>query len=249
MTARSSQPWFATFFTGLANRFWADAVDVDQTAEECAWMEAALDVPEGAPLLDLACGRGRHAIPFARAGYAVTAVDLSAEELAEGQAEAEDLPITWLAADMRRLPADLRVAGAWCFGNSFGYLPREGTREMLAGLGRAVRQGGRLLIDTAYVAEAILPNLEGRYWQEAGGVLCAIENDYDVATSTLTCRYLFTAGGRSERKDMRCCVYTVAELTALLDAAGFVVERLHGDCDGRPFELGDSRLLLAARRR
>ncbi|MBI2073612.1 MAG: methyltransferase domain-containing protein, partial [Gemmatimonadetes bacterium] len=47
-------------------------------------------------VLDLACGRGRHAIAAASLGAAVTAVDADAERIAAGRRVARTLPIEWV---------------------------------------------------------------------------------------------------------------------------------------------------------
>ena len=63
--------------------------------EECA---AALPAPGRA--LDLACGTGRNAVYLADLGFAVDAVDISAEALAIGRARTPALPIRWLEHDL-----------------------------------------------------------------------------------------------------------------------------------------------------
>jgi len=50
--------------------------------------------------LDLACGRGRHAIELARRGYAVDAIDISPVGLASARERAGDLAIRWTEADL-----------------------------------------------------------------------------------------------------------------------------------------------------
>ena len=63
--------------------------------EECA---AALPAPGRA--LDLACGTGRNAVYLAGLGFAVDAVDISAEALAIGRERALNSPIRWLERDL-----------------------------------------------------------------------------------------------------------------------------------------------------
>ncbi|MHC4818729.1 MAG: class I SAM-dependent methyltransferase [Planctomycetota bacterium] len=50
--------------------------------------------------LDLACGRGRHAIALARRGYTVDAIDISPVGLASARERAGDLAIRWTEADL-----------------------------------------------------------------------------------------------------------------------------------------------------
>src|SRR5206468_1334103 len=60
----------------------------------------------GARLLDVGCGPGRHAVLFARAGLAVTGVDVSQRflDLAASRVRAEHLSAAFFQADARRMP-------------------------------------------------------------------------------------------------------------------------------------------------
>src|SRR5215218_8149650 len=57
----------------------------------------------GGPILELACGTGRLTIPLARDGHEVVGLDASRTMLraARAKAEAEDLDIAFVQADMR----------------------------------------------------------------------------------------------------------------------------------------------------
>ncbi len=50
--------------------------------------------------LDVACGRGRHAIALAQRGYDVDAIDISPEGLASARERAGPLRIRWIEADL-----------------------------------------------------------------------------------------------------------------------------------------------------
>jgi SAM-dependent methyltransferase len=56
--------------------------------------------PPAGRALDVACGRGRHAIALARRGYRVDAVDLSPTALASARERARGLDIRWIEADL-----------------------------------------------------------------------------------------------------------------------------------------------------
>lgn len=62
-------------------------------------------------VLDLGCGVGRHALLFARHGFAVTGADASADgvDFASAEARAEALPIEYRVAPMTALPFDDRA--------------------------------------------------------------------------------------------------------------------------------------------
>jgi ubiquinone/menaquinone biosynthesis C-methylase UbiE len=58
---------------------------------------------EGARILDLGCGEGKNAAAFARAGYAVEAIDCSRLALTNGKRAFPWMAIHWLQADAREI--------------------------------------------------------------------------------------------------------------------------------------------------
>jgi SAM-dependent methyltransferase len=66
------------------------------------WLELAAATP-GASVLDVGCGTGRVALPLARAGNPVTAVDMDVTLLAELACRAATLPVEIVREDAREL--------------------------------------------------------------------------------------------------------------------------------------------------
>jgi len=52
--------------------------------------------------------------------------------------------------------------GAFCFGNSFGFLEYADMEKFLAGVARALTPGARFIVNTAMAAESVLPDLRSR---------------------------------------------------------------------------------------
>jgi len=71
--------------------------------------EALAFAPDRGRALDLACGRGRHAIALAKAGYDVEAIDISPSALASARERARGIEILWHAADLDELALDRGV--------------------------------------------------------------------------------------------------------------------------------------------
>jgi SAM-dependent methyltransferase len=241
----STNDWFHDFFHGLAVDFWvavAPSADAD-----LPFLEQAFGVPGGA-ILDVACGAGRHSIPLARRGYGVTGVDLSTTFLDEARrrSDAEGLKVEWHRGDMRELPWRDRFDGALCFGNSFGYCDREGTRAFVSTLAASLKRGAAFVLETGAAAESLLPSLQTRRWMEVGDILFFSNATYDAASSRLDVDYSFVRGSVRESATAHTWIYTVAELRELFASAGFIVEQLCSSPAGDPFRLGDPRLLLVA---
>src|SRR5262249_30497600 len=144
----------------------------------------------GRSLLDVPSGRGRHATRLAAGGHHVVAVDFAPAAVEHVAAEAPD-GVDVCLGDMRDLHAALPGAetfdGAWCMGNSFGYLDPDDTDRFLGGVARVLRPGARFLIDVATAAESLLPQLDLAETDriEVGDVALTNTHDYDAATSSL----------------------------------------------------------------
>ncbi|CAA9415809.1 hypothetical protein AVDCRST_MAG82-1096 [uncultured Rubrobacteraceae bacterium] len=67
---------------------------------------ASLARETGGPVLEIACGTGRVAMPVAQQGFAVTGLDIlpGMLEVARGKAEAAGLPARWVEGDARVRP-------------------------------------------------------------------------------------------------------------------------------------------------
>src|SRR5574340_332418 len=131
--------WYETFFQGVALEFWNQVTTPEQTRAEADFLERKLGPGPGARILDVPCGSGRHAVELAARGYRVCGIDIAPENIADARrrAGARGVSAAFERGDMRRLPRPGEFDGAYCFGNSFGYLDHQGNREFLAAVSGA----------------------------------------------------------------------------------------------------------------
>jgi SAM-dependent methyltransferase len=199
-------------------------------------------------VLDVPCGGGRHAVELAARGFEVTGVDLSTEflEAARADASRRGVSVSWEHREMRDLPWAGHFDGAYCFGNSFGYLVDPGNAEFVGAVARALRPGARFAVETGAAAETLLPNYQERRWYELGDILFLIQNRYNHALGRLETEYTFVRDGRVDRRHGFQRVYTYSELARLLEAVGFGEVEGYGSASREPFRLGSQRLILVA---
>jgi SAM-dependent methyltransferase len=107
-----------------------------------------LDLPPGAEILDLCCGIGRHSLKMAELGYHVTGVDLSETLLTEAKKLDAASKITWVRADMRRIPLIRTYDAIVNLFTSFGYFESDrDNMKVLLEIERLLRPGGKWIID------------------------------------------------------------------------------------------------------
>ena len=249
MHSQVTDDWYVGFHEGLKAKFWRAASE-PWADDEAAAIAGLLDLPAGGRVLDAPCGAGRIAVRLAERGLDVTAVDISAPELevARAAAAARDVDVRFEQGDVRDLP-EREFDALVCWGNSFGYMPHAPTLDHLSACRRALREGGRLLLDTSTAAEVVLPGLRDELDYDLGEVRMLARQVYDVSRSRIVTEMEFTAPDcQPERGTVVHHVYTVAELVRILAQSGFSVEELLGDpVSGERFELGSGRLVVIAK--
>jgi SAM-dependent methyltransferase len=203
---------------------WLHALPAEHTEREADRLAGLLAAPAGAEILDVPCGAGRLALSLAGRGYRLTGVDWSSEFLAHARSRDPVQQVAWEQRDMRNLPWEGRFDGAFCVGNSFGYLDDEGNAAFLRAVGAALKRGGRFILETPMVLENLLNHLDPRPWWKAGDMYLLVENDYDLARARLDIEYTFVSNGRVEMRRGSHRAYTYKDLVELLMASGFAVE-------------------------
>jgi len=140
-----------------------------------AWMaggvEAALDagrtevdalglaLPGGALVVDLGAGFGMHAIPLARAGARVIAIDSSAQLLSELKRLAGDLPVSVVHDDLLSFRSHLsgKAAVILCMGDTLTHLPEHTNVDFLVQeVAEALAPGGRFVLSFRDYSEPLL---------------------------------------------------------------------------------------------
>ena len=177
-----STQWFENFFQGIALECWDRCMPPEVTKAEVDLLVDTLECKPGGRILDIPCGSGRHSVELAARGYKMTGIDISAENIEA--ARAKNANIEWICADMRALDRKAEFDGAFCFGNSFGYIEHEDTKKFLAAISRAIKPGGHFVLQTG-PAEVILRCFQEREWWEVGDIIFAQVNRYSAEQSPL----------------------------------------------------------------
>lgn len=242
--------WWREFFDEDYPVLYAPALEPERTEREVAGAVAILRLREGARLLDLCCGTGRHSIALRRRGVRVAGVDSSFKllKLAQDRAERVGAFPGWVGGDARDLPLKgASFDAAICLFNSIGY----GTdAEALAMLREARRCAPVLLLETVHRDEHVRNNAPGGVfeWAERDGVRVLVERWIEAVPGVSRASFRIQRGGRPDVvKEFRHRLYSATELVALLRKAGYERIECYGDYDRRPFAIDSPSFLAHAR--
>jgi len=201
----------------------------------------------GGPVVELAVGSGRIAVPIARAGIKVIGVDLSPGMLSVASAFGEEHGVADLldlrVGDLREPPVDETVPLVICPFRSLLHMPDED--EKLRALRAAhdlLQPGGHLIFDVFAPSGDDIAETNGLWLEREQDIF--ERADWDEATRTL--RLSVRSGESAASMDLHWL--SAIEWRRLIDEAGFDVAGLYGWFDRRPFE-GDEDMIWICRRR
>lgn len=220
--------WFGTpYYTMLYGR--------RDEGEARRQVEAILELtgtPTGAAVLDVGCGRGRHARWFADNGLATVGLDICAEAVAEA---AERVPSArFQVHDMREAFGDGEFDLVVNLFTSFGYFDdRSDDTAAVRSMFQALRPGGSLVIDfmnTPRVISGLVANEE----RTIGGTHFIIQRRVHDGFIEKSIR----VEEQNIRKHFmeRVIALTPAEITGLLEEGGFLIRGVLGDFDGGSYD-------------
>lgn len=232
----SSDPWWQTFFDRAYVEAWAADGAFEGTGEVAAQLVDFLGLPAGARVLDVPCGFGRFAGPLHDAGYEVTALDVSSQQI--DLARRDNPGPDYLVGDMREPPPGPFDAVLNLY-SSFGYFddPADDA-ACLAAWHEVLRPGGILVLETMHRdrlawlwGQDVDPGARG----EAG------TTDWTTGVRTSTVEI------EGQRREFRVRLYTATDLIRMLEEAGFVRVEAFGGFDGSTLD-PSRRLTVSAHR-
>jgi SAM-dependent methyltransferase len=226
----------------------------------------ALAARADGPVLELAVGTGRLAVPLAQAGYRVTGVDLDPAMLARARRHADEAEpgtgdrLALVEADLVgvRLPDAGTYGLAFIALNSLLVLPsRAAQGAALRTMADHLAPGGLAVADVWIPDAEDLARFDGRIileWPrldpETGAIVTkAGSAQHDASSASVTVTTIFEEGGQGEpahrwvRRD-QLRLLSGDQLRGFAEEAGLTVELLAGDYGLGPMGPGTERAIL-----
>ena len=224
-------PWYATWFNTPYYHDLYRHRDHHEARELILTLCKALNVLPGQRALDIACGRGRHAMVLAESGLHTVGIDLSPESIVVASEMAHD----HLSFQVGNMLAPLEVEPAhWVFNlfTSFGYFEDDAMHQQaIENMANALLPGGKLVLDYMN-AEKIAAELVPK--DQVKTDLATYEISRRVEDQTIVKSIKLSEDGCSIfNYEERVRAFTEAELRTFMERAGLRIKSVHGD-----YELG-----------
>ena len=209
------------------------------------YVEQAL--ASGGPVVELAVGTGRIAVPIAEAGVPVIGVDSSPEMLRVARAAAESAEVSGLVdlrlGDLREPPVSERVPLVICPFRSLLHMETEDEKRRAArAAGGLLEADGRFVFDVFSPSREDIEETHGRWLEREPGILERADWDEGMRTLSLSLR----AGDVITTFGLHWL--SAPEWLRLLDEAGFEIDAVYGWFDRRPYD-GEEDMIFVCRAR
>lgn len=186
----------------------------------------------GGPVVELAVGTGRIAVPIAAAGVEVIGVDSSAGmlDVAREVAAAAGVEVDLRLGDLRDPPVEGTYPLVVIAFRSLLHMETDADRRAaLRAVHRLLVPGGRLVFDVFAPAPDDISETHGRWLEREPGIFERADWDEDERRLVLSVR------GRGAEIALSLAWVSVTEWRELLAEEGFTVEGLYGWFDRRPW--------------
>lgn len=239
----------SSYFDGHYKNIWRQIFPEKTTQAEVDFIVADAGLNSRSNILDLMCGYGRHAVPFARRNIKVTAIDNLCDYINEIKdiSRSENLPIETLCEDVLEMQIDQQYDAVICMGNSLQFFNDEEIRKLLLNITDHLKSGGRFYINTWSIAEIALKNLKEKTWSRFGNLLFLADTKLLFHPTRMETSSLIIAdsGEREEKKGIDY-IYSISELEGMLNKAGFDLKEIYSIPGKKVFTVGEPRAYIVA---
>jgi len=241
--------WFEEWFDSpLYEKLYAnrDEYEAKQLADLIGRIIPKMEYPN---ILDLGCGRGRHSITLAEAGYRVTGIDLSTDAItkAKKKAEARNLSnVTFIIGD-KRTPLPAQFDAVVNLFTTFGYFEQDDeNRRVLQNVESMLRPDGIFIMDymnAEVVKKKFVPEESGEFQDLKYQIRRFIKEDMIYKKIAFTGDQV---GPGETVYTERVKLYDRTWFDAELEKAGLTLIACYGDYSGEPFTPESPRLIMVS---
>lgn len=200
-------------------------------------------IPENANVLDLACGKGRHAKIFADLGYKTLGLDLAKQSIEQAKKDYKAPNLSFAVHDMR-LPyySEKKFDAIFNLFTSFGYFDKPAdNKRVFDSIHLQLKDTGVFFFDYLNCTPIVktLPIAEEKSIDGIDFSLSKkVENGRIIKDIT------FTDSGQDFAFQESIEILSLAYMKALAEESGFILDKTYGNYDLDPFDEKSSKRMI-----
>jgi 2-polyprenyl-3-methyl-5-hydroxy-6-metoxy-1,4-benzoquinol methylase len=201
-----------------------------------------------ARMLDIACGKGRHAISLNKMGFNVTGFDLSEKNI-EAAKIYETSSCQFNIHDMRRPFMVNYYDVIFNLFTSFGYFEKDRDNEaVIRNIYNALKEGGTFVLDFVNMEKTILHLLA---YEERQVNNIKFQVSKSINRSHFLVKRILVLDGKTEYNfEEKIKIFTLETLTTLLKGCGFDILKIFGDYSLHNFDPTSSdRMIIISKKK
>ncbi len=206
---------------------------------------------DGARVLDLACGSGRHSIELSRRGYRVTGVDRQSGYIEDARRRATDagLDVEFVVDDMRTFSRPDAFELVINLGSSFQYFDDEADYERVVGnVYSSLKPDGRLIMAMSGREPIAMRYRPVGVVRHSDGTVIFIETHILDNWQRFESTWTRITDGVVSTENIRMRLWGAVDLTALLRSCGFDSVDVFGDLERTAYDDTARHLIVVARK-
>ncbi|MBN2424501.1 MAG: class I SAM-dependent methyltransferase [Calditrichaceae bacterium] len=244
--------WTEEFFDEYYLKSSDPHTGAEQTARETGFIISKTNLPKDSPVLDLACGLGRHCIELAKNGYSrITGLDLTSAYLEIARDKAKDLPDPpkFIQGNMQEFNEEQAYQLIYSLFSSIFYFDDQHNLDIVKRVYNALMRGGFFIIDYFNPINFLNKN-KLRDWYITDDEYLVLEKYQHNPISGIISieRIIITPEGRRIKRIYHLRDYTVAELRYHFESIGFEILNVYGNFDDSKYSLDSPRQIFVMRK-
>ena len=246
MEQKDGSAWYSTWFDSPFYHILYQHRNHSEAEKAVNTLLAFADVEKGSVVMDLCCGKGRHAILLEKAGNIVTGLDLSPANISHCKTFEND-NLHFDVHDMREVYKAETFDYVFNLFTSFGYFDDDGNEQTLLAIKEGLKAGGKVILDFLNVIPVIktLPTQE---------IISLDGIDFHIhkylENNRIYKQIKFTHEGHEYSFCEEVNALQLSDFERYFEHTGFKLLSVSGDYDGSAFDEHQSkRLILLAERK
>lgn len=243
--------WTETFFGKYYLPTHMPVLKDEKTLAEVNFMESCLGLEKGSNILDIPCGHGRHSITLAERGYNVTGIDFQKDFIQLAKENSKHLSnIEFIVSDMRTIDYENKFDGIINFFTSFGYFSEEENVEVMKKFSKALKKGGKILIETVNREWAVknIGEIKQSWmlYPDNENITFIANNVFDILTGRMISRQAIINKDERYLQDQDIRLYAYTEMKDILDRSGLKILECFGDISKDSYDEDSSSMIIIA---